>query len=43
MVRPEAVNSTASPVVELPASRMLSVLPTALAICEAMVRCQISS
>ena len=43
MVRPLAENSTASSVALRPASRMLTVCPTASAICEATVRCQTSS
>ncbi|SHU64697.1 Uncharacterised protein [Mycobacteroides abscessus subsp. abscessus] len=43
MVRPLAVNTTCSPEVAVPASRRLSVVPRASAICEATVRCQISS
>jgi len=43
MVRPDVVNTTASPAEDSPAIRTDTVVPTASAICEASVRCQISS
>ena len=43
MVRPLAENSATSSVEDRPASRMVTVWPTASAIWEATVRCQISS
>ena len=43
MVRPEVANSARSPATEVPASRTETVVPTASDICEARVRCQISS
>ncbi len=42
-MRPEALNSTLSPVLEVPAMRTLTDSPTASFIWEATVRCQISS
>jgi hypothetical protein len=43
IVRPLALNTTCSPVVAAPEMRSDSVVPRASAICEATVRCQISS
>ena len=43
MVRPDEANVTASPVAAVPPIRTLTVVPRASAICEATVRCQISS
>ena len=43
MVRPLAVKVASRPSAAVPAIRRLSVVPRASAICEATVRCQISS
>ena len=43
MVRPLALNTTCWPVRAAPEMRSDSVVPRASAICEATVRCQISS
>ena len=43
MVRPDAEKTTRCPRPPLPVMRKLSVVPRASAICEATVRCQISS
>ena len=42
-MRPEVVNTTASPAADVPPMRTETVVPTASDICEASVRCQISS
>ena len=43
IVRPDAANVDSSPVPAVPVIRTLTVVPRASAICEATVRCQISS
>ena len=43
IVRPLVVNTTDSSVTEVPAMRIETVVPTASAICDASVRCQMSS
>ena len=42
-MRPDVVNTTASSVTDVPPMRTDTVVPTASDICEASVRCQISS
>ncbi len=42
-MRPDAANVTASPVPAEPLIRTLTVVPRASAICDATVRCQMSS
>ena len=42
-IRPDEAKVTASPVPAVPPIRTLTVVPRASAICEATVRCQISS